>query len=82
MQLVARVVVLLDDLADEVSELGDALLLPLELLLGCLQLQHGVHQALLQRDGSGGGRRSAGANCPAAMREGFSSSAGSSSVLQ
>jgi hypothetical protein len=47
MQLVARVVVLLDNLADEVGELGDALLLPLELLLGCLQLQHGGHQALL-----------------------------------
>uniref|UniRef100_A0A0A9CVJ6 Uncharacterized protein n=1 Tax=Arundo donax TaxID=35708 RepID=A0A0A9CVJ6_ARUDO len=48
LQLLARVVALLGHLADEVGELGDALLLLLELLLGNLQLQRRRHQALLQ----------------------------------
>jgi hypothetical protein len=48
LQLVARVVAVLGDLTDEVGELGDALLLPPELLPGRLQLQRRRHEALLQ----------------------------------
>jgi hypothetical protein len=48
LQLVAGVVALLGHLADQVGELGDALLLPLQLLLGRLQLQRRRHEALLQ----------------------------------